>query len=121
MQEALAKYNESLPDDAPKIGMRVGINSGPAVVGDIGSKNRKDYTVIGGTVNLASRFESSVARPGQVVIGPRTYELVKRVITCQKLDPVPLKGINAPVTPYLAEEIEPGRETQMLAFDDENS
>jgi adenylate cyclase len=121
MQEALAKYNEGLPMDSPKIGMRVGINSGPAVVGDIGSTNRKDYTVIGGTVNIASRLESSVARPGQVVIGPRTYELVKSVITCQKLDPVPLKGINAPVSPYLAEEIEPGRETQMLAFDDEGS
>lgn len=120
MQEALAKYNESLPKDSPKIGMRVGINSGPAVVGDIGSKNRKDYTVIGGTVNLASRLESSVAKPGQVVIGPKTYELIKRGITCQKLEPVTLKGINAPVTPYLAEEIEPGRETLMAALDDDS-
>lgn len=117
MQEDLAKYNEQLPDDAPKIGMRVGINSGPAVVGDIGSKTRKDYTVIGGTVNLASRLESTVAKPGQVVLGPSTYELVKKSVTCKMLEPVSLKGINDPVTTFLAEFIDGGRDTKMLSED----
>ena len=120
MQEDLAKYNAGLPQGSPQIGMRVGINSGPVVVGDIGSKNRKDYTVIGGTVNLASRLESSVAKPGQVVIGPRTHELVNRAVICKDLEPVTLKGINAPVRPYLAEAIQPGRNTQMMLAEDED-
>jgi adenylate cyclase len=117
MQEDLVKYNASLPKGAPRIGMRVGINSGPVVVGDIGSKNRKDYTVIGGTVNLASRLESSVAKPGQVVLGPKTHELVKHSVACERLDPVPLKGINAPVTTFLAVEMQGGRDTQSLSVD----
>jgi adenylate cyclase len=117
MQEDLVKYNASLPNGVPRIGMRVGINSGPVVVGDIGSKNRKDYTVIGGTVNLASRLESSVAKPGQVVLGPKTHELVKHSVACERLDPVPLKGINAPVTTFLAVEMQGGRDTQSLSVD----
>ncbi len=119
MQEDLVKYNAGLPKGAPHIGMRVGINSGPVVVGDIGSKTRKDYTVIGGTVNLASRLESTVAKPGQVVLGPKTHDLVKSFVRCQKLDPVPLKGIVAPVTTFLAEAIEGGQGTQMFSDEDD--
>lgn len=100
MQALLADVN----DNAHKgrfISMRVGINSGPVVVGDIGSPQRKDYTVIGDVVNIASRLESSVAQPGQVVIGPKTQRQVAHLFNCQELEAVRLKGRIRTVKPWL--------------------
>ncbi|HUG92781.1 MAG TPA: adenylate/guanylate cyclase domain-containing protein [Planctomycetaceae bacterium] len=102
MQEKLAGYNESRPPDQ-RVLMRIGINSGPVIVGDIGTLTRKDYTVIGDTVNVASRLESQVAAPGQVVIGPATYDRVKDLFVCTALEPRKLKGKGAAIRPFLVD------------------
>jgi class 3 adenylate cyclase len=62
MQAALAEFNRQQPPDQ-QIQIRIGINTGPVIAGDIGGAGRKDYTVIGNTVNVASRFESQIAAP----------------------------------------------------------
>jgi adenylate cyclase len=100
MQRALA---EPVPEGEtmPPLALRIGINSGPAIVGDIGTPARRDYTAIGATVNTASRLESSVARPGQVVIGPGTYEAVKDSFHCVPLTETLLRGMTRPLQPYL--------------------
>jgi len=100
MQEALTELNEAREGVRP-IQMRIGVNSGSVVVGDIGSPQRKDYTVIGDVVNIASRLESSVAKPGQVIIGEATWQAAQHAYACEPLDEVVLKGKRKSVRPYL--------------------
>lgn len=99
MLAAVENFNLSQPNAEP-IGIRIGINTGEVIVGDIGSLTRKDYTVIGDTVNVASRLESSVAGTNQIAIGPQTYEAVRHEFTCEPLEPIRLKGKSALVQPY---------------------
>lgn len=68
----------------------IGINTGPAVIGNIGSSNRLDYTAIGEAVNLASWLEAN-AQADQIVISKQTYELVKDSFECTRLEPVSIK------------------------------
>jgi adenylate cyclase len=98
MQELLAELNSYSEDR--QLQMRIGINSGNVVVGDIGSPQRKDYTVIGDMVNTASRLESSVALPGEVVIGEETWRRVRGRFDCEPLEPARLKGKRKLVQPY---------------------
>ncbi len=99
MQQGLQFLNDNRPDDYPELKMRIGINSGEAFAGDIGCEKRMDYTVMGSTVNLASRLESAVAKPGQIVIGPRTAEIVGTA-GLRLLEPIYLKGIEHEVRPF---------------------
>ncbi len=78
---------------------RIGINTGFCTVGNFGSEDRMDYTIIGGGVNLASRLESA-ATPGEILISYETYALVKDEIDCEERGEITVKGIAYPVATY---------------------
>jgi len=79
--------------------IRAGVNSGYCTVGNFGSENRLDYTIIGGTVNLASRLESA-ADPDELLISHQTYVLIKDVVFCEKREKITVKGIAYPIQTY---------------------
>ena len=79
--------------------IRIGINTGYCNVGNFGSEDRLDYTIIGGEVNLASRLESN-ADADQVLISHETYALIKEKIVCEKKEEIKVKGIVHKVQTY---------------------
>jgi len=101
MRSLVAKWNDerSTQGLAPVL-IRVGINSGPAVVGNVGTEKRVDYTVLGTSVNIASRLESGVARPGQVVISQNTFEKVSGRFKTEAMGEFPLKGLQQKMPVY---------------------
>lgn len=81
------------------VGFGVGVNCGPAVVGNIGCDFRMDYTAIGDTVNTAARLEANAPR-GTVYISHTVYEQIKDRITVEEVGEIPLKGKSKGVFVY---------------------
>ncbi len=79
--------------------IRMGINTGYCTVGNLGSEDRLDYTIIGGQVNLASRLESQ-AEPDEILISHETYALIKDTIKCEEKGEIKVKGLAYPVKTY---------------------
>jgi len=86
------------------VGFGVGINCGPAVVGNIGCEFRMDYTAIGDTVNTAARLEANAPR-GTVYISEYVYEQVKDRITVEEVGEIPLKGKSKGVFVYSVTDV----------------
>lgn len=79
--------------------VRMGIHTGYCTVGNFGSENRLDYTIVGGAVNTASRLEEQ-ARPGEILISYETFALVQEEIACEEFGEFEVKGIAYPVATY---------------------
>jgi len=95
--QAIDKLNEELSGQDTDLAVRIGINSGPVVVGEvIGEGQSEELTVIGEAPNIAARLQS-LAEPNRVVLGPLTHELVGRSLDCVDLGEHRLKGIAEPV------------------------
>jgi len=102
MQKAVDKISKT--KKVPTVQCGIGINAGEAVVGNIGSEKRVDYTAIGDAVNIASRL-CSVAKGGQVIISEQTYHKVKDKIIAKKIGEVKLKGKEKLVVIYEVKSI----------------
>jgi adenylate cyclase len=92
MQRAMVTFNERLrADNLPSIQIGIGVNTGAAIVGYIGSESRLDYTAIGDTVNTAARLES-LAQPSQIVISENTMQSLDETFRVRSLGTERLKG-----------------------------
>jgi class 3 adenylate cyclase len=95
MQQSLAGLNADLRISTIRI--RIGIHSGVVRVGDIGSAKRREYTVLGDVVNTASRLESSVAKPGQIIISHATRDRLDDSFSVRYLGRMSLRGRQEPI------------------------
>jgi adenylate cyclase len=100
MQRAIEALAAREPD-WPRF--RVGVNTGPALIGNIGSDEFRNFTAIGDTVNLAARLEQEVAEAGQVVVGPTTHAAIADLAVARRLDPIEVKGKSDPITCWVLE------------------
>ncbi len=94
-QEALNR--ERAAKGLPTLEVRIAIQSGPVMVGDVGSRKRVDYTVLGNTVNVAARLESGVAEPGEITLGGETHRLLAGAYPTEALGEFQLKGLQQKV------------------------
>jgi adenylate cyclase len=99
MQEAFEDLKQGWTPELKKLGIGIGINYGEVIVGNIGTEEIMNYTVIGDIVNTAQRVES-IARSGQVLITKKALSRVEGRIKIRSLEPVQLKGKLLPVEIY---------------------
>jgi adenylate cyclase len=89
-KQSIQAYLEQVPDD-DRLYVGIGINTGEAVVGNVGAEDRMEYTAIGDAVNLAKRLQER-AGGGQILLSRSTYDLVKDRVEVNALDPIQVKG-----------------------------
>ena len=85
----------------------MGVNTGDVVMGNLGSSNRMNYTVIGDNVNLAARLYN-VAKAGEIIISDYTYQEVKDLVVAEDREPVMVKGKKDPISIYNITDIKEG-------------
>lgn len=100
IRNVIGDYSEKVRKDCDiEFKMRIGINTGPVIVGAIGNDLRMDYTAIGDTTNLASRMESK-ARPGSILVSKSTYKIARDYFEFEPFAKLDLKGKEKPQRTY---------------------
>jgi adenylate cyclase len=97
LQQRVTAHECRISPDSPTVSFGVGINTGDALVGNIGTLWRYHYTAIGDTVNVAQRI-ADAARAGEVLIGPSTFNQLQGQVAATPLAPIHFKGKSHPVT-----------------------
>lgn len=101
MQRSLKELNKSLERTHDlQLTMRVGVHTGQVLVSTLAERPGQDFVVVGDSVNLASRLQSS-APPGGLIISEATYRLVRGIFEVQPQEPLKVKGIREPLQTYL--------------------
>ena len=98
-QESMQQINEKMKNQGfPSLSMRIGLHSGEAIVGNMGSTRRFDYTAIGDNVNVASRLEGLNRQFGTaIILSEATYERAKAWVSARELDLIAIKGKEKPI------------------------
>jgi class 3 adenylate cyclase/tetratricopeptide (TPR) repeat protein len=98
----MSRFNDRMKQEKeglPQLKMRIGINTGPVVVGTLGNDLRVEFKAVGDTVNLASRMEG-LAEPGSTFVTEETYKLTKGLFRCEALGEHAIKGKEKTVKAY---------------------
>lgn len=90
MRKAINEIKDEFPSEL-RLQVGIGIHSGDAVLGLVGTQKRMEYTAIGDSVNIAKRLQENAA-PGQILISAQSYEAIKDTIQVQQIDPLNVKG-----------------------------
>ena len=109
--DGIAEFRQEIQDEyGLDFNVRVGINTGSVVAGEVGSEVAGEYTAMGDAVNLASRMEQT-ARPGTIQISGDTHKLVAPLFELESLGGIEIKGVSNPVPAYrvLGRKAQPGR------------
>jgi class 3 adenylate cyclase/tetratricopeptide (TPR) repeat protein len=100
MRERLDRFNQRWVDKLPEpLALHIGINSGTVIAGNVGTDLRMSYTVMGDTVNVASRLEGAATR-GEIFVSQSTHRLAAGAFRFRTLEPLRVKGKREPLTVY---------------------
>jgi class 3 adenylate cyclase/tetratricopeptide (TPR) repeat protein len=99
IREALAAFNATPAAGGLELQVRIGIHTGPVIVGTVGNDLKMDYTAVGDTTNLAARLQAT-ARPGTILVSHATHRLVRDAFLAELAGPFTVKGKREPVVAY---------------------